>query len=88
MQGTDKLTIDVFPNPSEGMVYVSLNTSDDTEVTIEVFDMMDNLIYPELIKALNDTTAKIDFGNHPAGQYIVKVSTPNSVSLQTVTLTN
>jgi hypothetical protein len=61
-------TIRIYPNPTEGVLYVS-NETGSTQ-TIEIFDMLGNLIDSRETSA----AAKFDLTNVAAGVYTVKVS--------------
>ncbi len=60
--------VSIYPNPSEGLVTVTNESG--IEQTIEVFDMVGNLI---VSKTASENTT-IDLTNHATGVYTVKVS--------------
>lgn len=65
-----KSAIRIYPNPSNGIFYVELNT--DEAVALEIFDAIGNLVYQK--KYYKSSDSPIDISNHSNGIYLLKFS--------------
>ncbi|MPM14306.1 hypothetical protein SDC9_60668 [bioreactor metagenome] len=63
----------VYPNPSDGIIYITGNSSNDA--AIELTDATGKLVYKGKYSNLNgsDHTKEFDLGVYPAGVYFLKI---------------
>ena len=76
--GTEELQlshqIELFPNPTNGQVYIELNGNVNGEAKLEVVDLMGRTVYSESMTALETyAEAKPDLSFLQSGRYIVKI---------------
>ena len=67
--------IKVYPNPTSGLIEISLNDPLESDYKIEVFDL--NHIILTIEKQKNEKTTQIDLSNYPSGIYFIKISSKN-----------
>lgn len=76
----EALLLNLYPNPAQNHVTVAYNTGNDTQVSMNVYDIMGRLQLSQQLD-LNDTnTTDLDVSSYPAGTYIVQL-TGNSGSV-------
>ncbi|MDF1672114.1 MAG: M43 family zinc metalloprotease [Vicingaceae bacterium] len=75
--------INIYPNPTKGNINVSFENN--TDATIEVFNMVGKLITSNTIASKNFIS--ININNQPVGVYFVKVKSGDSTETQKVMLT-
>ncbi|MEE9438694.1 MAG: SdrD B-like domain-containing protein, partial [Saprospiraceae bacterium] len=77
---TTTTTSRIFPNPSNGNVNIELSLLADTDVSIDVFTTLGELVYStsRLIKQGNQST-KIDLSNLESGAYNISLSLNNEI---------
>jgi hypothetical protein len=66
-----------FPNPSKGMVKVSIKASGNTERTVSVTDMIGNVVFE---KVVTSTLFDMDLSGLNTGMYFINVKDENGVS--------
>jgi hypothetical protein len=76
--GTEELqlsnSIELFPNPTNGQVYVELNGNVNGEARLEIVDLMGRTVYSESMLAKETVAeAKPDLSFLQSGRYIVKI---------------
>jgi hypothetical protein len=74
---TDKIKMDVYPNPARQVLNISLNGYDDVK-TIEVFDLNGKKV---IAQNQVQNNAALRLINLPSGIYLLKVSTPDGTVL-------
>jgi len=74
------LTIDVFPNPSKGIININYKAANGKAVNVRVSDILGNELKNVTLKA-NSTSGQIDLSDFHNGIYLVKVA---AGSMQTV----
>jgi pimeloyl-ACP methyl ester carboxylesterase len=67
------LDLDVFPNPTDGLVNVSV---DETSGQLAVQDMSGKLVYQSV---LNSNQTAVDLGKLPSGVYLISLKTEKAV---------
>ena len=83
--------IDVYPNPTTGMLNISFNNMPESGVCrVEIYDALGRLVIgrlqtSELVSAMG--TISMDISSYPEGLYIVRISTPNFVANKKIMLT-
>jgi hypothetical protein len=76
----NKLNVNIFPNPSSGIVYLSQNISDDTEVRVKT------LLGKEIYSNTLLETLKIDLSEFSNGVYFIEVRNENSFTSERLIL--
>jgi hypothetical protein len=65
--------LNIFPNPSDHMIYIELNLSDYTDIRMELFDADGRKIYIREFSGVDGIHESMDVSNLPAGLYWLKV---------------
>jgi photosystem II stability/assembly factor-like uncharacterized protein len=65
-----KLSIHLWPNPTQGLITMVLKDAPDEEAVARVFNLQGRLILTQTFRE----TVQIDLSGHPPGQYLVRVS--------------
>ncbi|MFT7588874.1 MAG: hypothetical protein ACI959_001087 [Limisphaerales bacterium] len=76
--------LNVFPSPTNGMVNVVVNSTSFDQITVEVYNMIGELVTE--VNQVEKGGTVIDLSNLSNGQYIVKVAADNAVSTRTITV--
>lgn len=83
---TDELTLSettVFPNPSNGEVSVMFNATTANDVTIEVTNLLGQVVYSEALTSVaGDNTVELSLTELNAGQYIVTINNGTTQSVR------
>jgi len=74
----------LYPNPNTGMFYLANLRSLNGPVQVNVFDMMGNAVYSQI---MNEDRAAIDLASQPAGVYMVRLNSQTDVVTKMVTIT-
>jgi hypothetical protein len=69
----------VYPNPTNGMIEISINEPIDCNYKIELLDNLGNLLKTILLHE-NENTTQIDLSEYPAGLYLIKIDTNKGIS--------
>ena len=69
----DKLTVNVYPNPSKGYIWITFAESANQEAKLRILDSMGKTIYLDDI--MLDNRKKIDLSSFPSGIYTIQVVT-------------
>ena len=74
--------VNVYPNPSNGLVHFSVNGPNKSDISIKVFDMVGNIVFTEEmnVNVLNST--QFDFTNFAKGMYMVQIISGNDIKTQ------
>jgi hypothetical protein len=78
-------TFMVYPNPSEGIFNLSLQSSNDKNLAVQLFDMRGRLINEKDLN-LSHTTVNttLDFSSIEVGVYLLKVVKGNQIGVQQI----
>lgn len=70
------LDVSVYPNPSNGLLYLVFRNGDDVLSEVMLYDLLGQKVY----EVLNDKTSRmtIDVSHLPEGMYLLKVRSGNS----------
>ena len=72
--GTDDKTLVVFPNPSTGIVHLTINGQEGRRVELQVLNVIGSVIYHETMTDLNERVTKVlDLSRFANGLYYVKL---------------
>jgi hypothetical protein len=79
--GDDK-TLLVYPNPSTGIVQLSINGLQGRRVEVQVLNVIGTVMYRETLTELNERFTKtLDLSRFANGLYYVKLESENSSQL-------
>ena len=76
--GDDK-TLLVYPNPSTGIVHLTINNLEGKKVELSVLNVIGSVMYRETLTELNDRYSKtLDLSKFANGLYYVRLETANT----------
>ena len=75
LEETIDIQINVFPNPTNGLLNVALNSEFEKEITLSVYDLCGRLIYKTYEKG--NKLFEVDIIDKANGSYILKIETGN-----------
>ena len=71
--------VDVYPNPSEGIININIEENDLTNVEVTITNLIGEVITSKIVKnTSNNKLTTFDLGNDAAGIYVVTISTENA----------
>lgn len=79
------LAIEVYPNPSRGIVSVNYKAANGKPVTVRVSDILGNELVNVTLKA-NSSVGQIDLSEYHNGIYLIKVQSGNSQTVKRIIL--
>ena len=88
---SEEVEISIFPNPTEGMVYIDLTKVGSYElpttasVLVEVWNILGELVYENEVG--NTPLHSINLSHQPEGQYFIKVKIGDETFNEIITLT-
>lgn len=72
--GPDDKTLAVYPNPSTGIVHLTINGQEGRRVELQVLNVIGSVVYHETMTDLNDRATKVlDLSRFANGLYYVKL---------------
>ena len=81
----DEDTIDVFPNPTTGLLNISFGNVEPDGYSIEIYDALGRLVSSENVNETGNHT--MDISAYPEGLYVVRISTSSFVANKKIMLT-
>ncbi|WP_375417190.1 T9SS type A sorting domain-containing protein [uncultured Hymenobacter sp.] len=79
--GDDK-TLLVYPNPSTGIVHLSINGLEGRRVEVQILNVIGTVMYRETLTELNERFTKtLDLSRFANGLYYVKLESDNASQL-------
>lgn len=79
----EERTLVVYPNPSTGIVHISINGFEGRKVELRVLNIIGSVIYREAITELNDRFTKtLDLSKFASGLYYVKLEGDNASQMR------
>jgi hypothetical protein len=79
--------LQVYPNPSMGMINLEMTNLLGQEVTVQVYDINGQLSLSRSVKEIGEPLMTIDLHELPKGVYLVRVTTPEGrLSTQRIVL--
>ncbi len=78
-------TVTVFPNPSNGIVYVSLTGFKGKRTELRVINVIGNLVHREFLTD-DETNKKLDLTKFASGLYYVKLESDDFSEIRKVIL--
>lgn len=85
-QVQDEVELSVYPNPTNGLVNVSVKLNTANDVTLEVMNALGAVVNTTSLGNTSGTQHQLDLGDLPTGVYFVKVSAGSAVSVERITL--
>ena len=73
--------IQIYPNPTQGQVFIQFEANQGNGATIQVIDMMGKVQVLEKIALNGNSTESFDWNHLPAGMYLVQISTGRSIRM-------
>jgi len=78
----DDRTLVVYPNPSTGIVHLTINGLEGRKVEVSVLNVIGTIMYHETLTELNERYTKtLDLSRFANGLYYVKLEADNSSQL-------
>ncbi len=71
----------VVPNPNNGQFNLNIQLSNQTDLTIAIFNIIGKEIYHKTLSKITSYSQAIDLDQYPKGIYILKVETNNQLSV-------
>ena len=75
----EKSKINVFPNPSSGIIKIQSALLQEKKVSIQIYDIAGNKIYDAPEVELNNENHEINLSSTPSGFYLMYLKTENSL---------
>lgn len=63
--------VNIYPNPSNGIVNFSVNGPNIENISVNVFDLVGQLVFSEILNVKGLKTTNYDFSSYAKGMYIV-----------------
>ncbi|MBF9219719.1 T9SS type A sorting domain-containing protein [Hymenobacter ruricola] len=77
--GNDEKTLVVYPNPSTGIVHLTINNLQGKKVELSVLNVIGSVMYRETLTELNDRYTKmLDLSKFANGLYYVRLESDNT----------
>lgn len=71
---TNEKSVLVYPNPSTGIVHLTINGFENRRVELQVLNVIGSVVYRELLTELSDRTTKtLDLSKIASGLYYIKL---------------
>jgi hypothetical protein len=81
----DHLNLNVFPNPTNGLVHVSLEGLSAKPLSLTVSDMIGRTVQEQFFYELSGSTdLNLDISNTPNGVYFIEVKTESNILIQKI----
>lgn len=79
--------ISIYPNPTNGLVYVSFNGISADEVSLEIYNVQGQKLYQEQLTQVTSTTTKqLDMSSYSEGVYLIKLESAGQTFIGRVVL--
>ena len=77
----------IFPNPSDGVFNISLNSNNTEKATIQLFDMSGRLITQNIFDSSeSQINTSVDYSNVSEGIYLMKISKGNEIGTKQIVI--
>ena len=74
--------VNVYPNPSNGLVHFSVNGPNKSDINIKVFDMVGNMVFNEKMNVNDFSSTQFDFSGYAKGMYMMQITSGNDIKTQ------
>ncbi len=86
-ENNDKLSFEIFPNPSSGKFTLDIKSMETQDLLIEVISIDGKIIYSKNTKITSsETSINMDISDQAAGSYILRISNENYKSQKAIKL--
>ncbi len=75
-ENNDGVSIDVVPNPSNGLFYISVDGINESSV-MNIYSVTGQIVYSEVVNNNGWVNKRIDMSNFPKGIYFLRISNDN-----------
>ncbi len=79
-------TINVYPNPNNGVFNINVNTDKASDLSIELMNTQGQVIYKDAVNAVSKYNQSIDVQGFAKGVYFLRVNTGNEVRMNKVVI--
>ncbi len=76
---SDNTTLNVYPNPTDGSVYIDVNMTSKQDGVIEIVDVLGKQVYHHEFKGLTAESVKADLSSLLSGVYFVSLRSGNDM---------
>jgi|GEM_PF-1630951 len=74
--------VNIFPNPSNGLVSFSINGAVTANMNLKVVDVVGNVVFEQTLNVNGINATSFDFSNYAKGVYIVQITSGNDIKTQ------
>jgi len=78
--------MNIYPNPSNGIVNFSVNGPNNDNISIKVFDLVGKLVFSEIMNVTGLKTTSYNFSSYAKGMYIVHIQSGNDFKTQKIVI--
>ncbi|MES2796178.1 MAG: M43 family zinc metalloprotease [Bacteroidota bacterium] len=75
--GSDKLNLKIYPNPSDGIFKADFTNNDSKQVGLSVYNLLGQRVWFKTIYKRGKYSEKIDLTNYPSGHYVFIIENEN-----------
>lgn len=83
---TDKTIFNVYPNPTDGQIYIDMEFEDKKDAVVEIRDLLGNVVYKQNIKGKTVEALSANLSGRSTGIYFVNLITDNEVRTKKIIL--
>ncbi len=76
----DLTTLEVFPNPTDGIINIQLSSSQAADLDLELMSLEGKLVYKERVKTGETGMISLDFSHLPTATYILRIYNNDGVA--------
>lgn len=76
--------VQVFPNPSSGIINIMSPSSNENDFNLEVYDLLGEMIIKKRITTGSDSEISIDLSFKPSGLYFLKIISNDKYSIEKI----
>jgi hypothetical protein len=70
-------SLNVYPNPTDGSIFLDINLNGMNQGKVEIYDMMGKLTYQQTLTDFDNEIVKVDLSNFSSGVYFVTLFAGN-----------
>lgn len=75
-ENNDGVTVDVVPNPSNGLFYITVDGINESSV-MNIYSVTGQVVYSEVVNNNGWVNKRVDMSNFPKGIYFLRISNDN-----------
>ncbi|MEI6852112.1 MAG: T9SS type A sorting domain-containing protein [Bacteroidota bacterium] len=79
MQTVNGNDVNIYPNPSHGMVNIAVNGPNTADISVTVLDLMGNVVLKSNLNVVEKTESAFDLTGYAKGVYLVQLSSGSEV---------